>query len=80
MQSSITFAGMKKNKIKVSLPDYANNFNPVLNRRGTKMSWGYLYRLIRQDIKGKLTKPLWFKYVLEGEKDRIFVIVEIKDK
>jgi hypothetical protein len=47
-----------------------------LNRRGKPMSWAYLYRLIRQDIEGNSTRPLWFKYTLEGEKDRIWVILE----
>lgn len=37
------------------------------------MSYGYLYRLIREDIKGINTRDLWFKYSLEGEKDRIWI-------
>jgi hypothetical protein len=59
---------------KISLLEYATKHNPRLNRRGHKMSESYLYRLIRKDIKGE--KPdLWFKYVLEGEKDRIYILL-----
>lgn len=63
-----------KNK-KVSLADYAANHNTRLNRRGFQMSESYIYRLIRQDIAGELKKPLWFKYVLEGDKDRIYIVL-----
>jgi hypothetical protein len=61
---------------KVSLLDYANNHNPVLTRRGKKMSFSYLYRLIREDIKGELTRDLWFEYEMEGDKDRIWIILK----
>ena len=61
---------------KVSLLDYANNHNPVLTRRGKKMSFSYLYRLIRDDIKGEGTRSLWFNYELEGDKDRIWIILK----
>jgi hypothetical protein len=44
------------------------------NRRGQPMSASYVYRLIRRDMKGIEGKPLWFKYELEGEKDRIWII------
>jgi len=63
---------MKGNKI--SLSDYAKHHNPVLNRRGHKMSESYLYRLIRKDVKGEPVK-IWFKYILEGDKDRIYIIL-----
>jgi hypothetical protein len=63
---------MKKRKI--SLAEYAAKYNPQRTRRNHKMSESYLYRLIRQDIKGTGTRSLWFKYVLEGEKDRIWII------
>jgi hypothetical protein len=66
----------KSKQRKVSLLEYAEKYNPQLNRRGKPMSWAYLYRLIRQDIEGNSTRPLWFKYTLEGEKDRIWVILE----
>jgi len=58
---------------KVSLAEYAAKHNPELNRRGHKMSESYLYRLIREDIKGIGTRKLWFKYILEGDKDHIFI-------
>lgn len=60
---------------KVSLKEYAEQHNPQLNRRNQKMSWAYLYRLIREDKAGTLTRPLWFKYEFEGPKDRIWVIL-----
>lgn len=64
-----------KGKNLISLKDYADNHNPVLNRRGKQMSEGYLYRLIRQDIAGTNSRSLWFKYQLEGAKDRIFILI-----
>jgi hypothetical protein len=60
---------------KVSLKEYADKHNPQLNRRKQRMSEGYLYRLIRQDIKKEATRSLWFKYILEGDKDRIFIVL-----
>ena len=60
---------------KITLKEYAEKHNPKLNRRGHKMSASYLYRLIRQDIKGVNSRDLWFKYVLEGDKDRIFIYI-----
>jgi len=68
-------------KQQITVRQYADEFNPELNRRGHKMSEGYLYRLIRQDIgrdkvNGKIRKPsrpLWFKYVLIGDKERILI-------
>lgn len=60
---------------KVTLKEYATKHNPVLSRRGKKMSEGYLYRLIREDIKGINSRDLWFNYVMEGEKDRIFILI-----
>lgn len=58
---------------KISLRDYALNHNPVKTRRNKKMSESYLYRLIREDIKGINNRPLWFEYELTGEKDRIWI-------
>ena len=63
------------NKVKVSLAEYATKHNPVLSRRGKKMTESYLYRLIREDIKGINTRSVWFNYVLEGDKDRIFILL-----
>jgi hypothetical protein len=62
---------MSKNKI--TLSEYAKKHNPVLTRRNKKMSESYLYRLIRDDIKGVSTREIWFKYILEGDKDHIFI-------
>jgi hypothetical protein len=61
---------------KVSLKEYAEKHNPQLNRRNQKMSWAYLYRLIRQDAAGTLTRKLWFEYELEGVKERIWIILK----
>lgn len=61
---------------KISIREYANQYNPQLTRRGKKMSWAYLYRLIRQDIAGTSTRSLWFDYQLEGDKDRIWIIID----
>ena len=61
--------------MKVSISDYINNHCTVLNRRGKPLSEGYLYRLIRQDIAGNYSRSLWFKYTLEGPKDRIFILI-----
>jgi len=71
---------MSKNN-QITVRDFALNYNEELNRRGHRMSEGYLYRLIRQDIgrdkvNGKIRKPsrpLWFKYVLIGDKERILI-------
>ena len=60
---------------KVSLSEFAEKINTQLTRRGHKMCVSYLYRLIREDIAETNTRDLWFEYVMEGEKDRIFVLV-----
>ena len=65
----------KKTKLKISVKEFAERHNPKLTRRGKRMSESYLYRLIRHDIHGKPHPPLWFDYVLEGEKDNIFIII-----
>lgn len=61
---------------KISLRDYALNHNPIKTRRDKKMSESYLYRLIREDIRGVCSRDLWFKYVLEGDKDRIYILLD----
>ena len=70
---------------KVSLKEYAEHYNTELTRRGKRMTESYIYRLIRQHQgteKGeKLANPpkglrdLWFKYELEGPKDRIWIVL-----
>lgn len=65
---------------KVTLKEYVEKHNTRLTRRGKKMSEGYIYRLIRQDL-GRdkkypvLTRDLWFTYEMEGDKDRIWIIL-----
>ena len=68
---------------KVSVKEYVEKYNPKLTRRGKKMSVSYIYRLIRNDIKGISGSDkceLWFDYTLEGEKDNIFILVNKKKK
>ena len=60
----------KKINCDMSLLEFVDA-NPVRSRRGYKMSFGYLYRLIRQDIDGTLTRPLWFTYELIGNKGKV---------
>lgn len=62
-------------KAKISLAEFAEKVNTQLTRRGHKMSVSYLYRLIREQIAGTSTRELWFEYVMEGEKDRIYILV-----
>jgi len=66
---------------KVSLKEYAEKHNTKLTRRGKPMSESYLYRLIRRDL-GRIkdtepvdTRELWFRYELEGDKERIWVLI-----
>ena len=64
---------------KVSLKEYAEQYNDRLTRRGKRMTESYLYRLIRTDL-GRIkdpkdTRSLWFNYELEGDKDRIWIIL-----
>lgn len=66
---------MNKQKTTISLKEYAEKVNPRLNRRGHPMSESYLYRLIRQDKAGTLHFPLWFEYQLEGEKEKVRIVV-----
>lgn len=59
---------------KVSLKEYADVHNPRLSRRNKRMTESYLYRLIRQAHAGK-RDDLWFDYIMEGEKDRIYILI-----
>jgi hypothetical protein len=61
--------------MEITLKEYAEQHNPILNRRGKPMSIGYLYRLIREDHKGNSTRSLWFKYKFEGEKDKVIIVI-----
>lgn len=69
---------MAKKENKISLLEYAKHHNPVLTRRGHKMTFSYLYRLIRENEAGRNkdgNKPreLWFEYEYEGDKDHIMI-------
>lgn len=67
-------------KTKVTVTEFIEKHNPVLTRRGKKMSKGYVYRLIRNHQQGIESRSLWFDYVMEGEKDNIFILVDKKSK
>jgi len=67
----IPLCNMKKEN-KISVEEFAATQR---NRRGQPMSASYIYRLIRQDIKEVRIKPLWFTYELEGNKDRIWIVL-----
>lgn len=70
-----TMAKAKQQPKEVSLLEYADKHNKVLTRRGHKMSFSYLYRLIREHRAGKLTRELWFEYKLNGDKEIISIIL-----
>lgn len=55
---------------KISVEQYAAT---IVSRRGHPVSPSYIYRLIRQHIKGQRTS-LPFRYELEGNKDRIWIL------
>jgi hypothetical protein len=59
---------------KVSVEQYAAQ-NKMINRRGKPVSPSYIYRLIREHSKG-LRSDVPFNYVMEGEKDRIFILTK----
>jgi hypothetical protein len=59
----------------VSVLEYIEKHNTVLTRRGHKMGYSYIYRLIREHEAGKNTRPLWFKYKFNGDKDLISIII-----
>lgn len=66
----------KKVSVKVSVKEFIEEYNPMLTRRGKKMSYSYIYRMIRQHMNGENKRPLWFEYVMEGEKDNIYILVK----
>jgi hypothetical protein len=57
---------------RISVEEYAK-LGEMLSRRHKPVSAGYLYRLIREHIKGERPN-LPFRYELTGEKDRIYII------
>lgn len=64
----------KKKDNKISVEEYAAT-GAIKNRRNQPVSASYLYRLIRQHhAKERTTIP--FEYVMEGDKDRIFIITD----
>jgi hypothetical protein len=68
-----------KDQKKISLREYAAKHNPRKNRRGHPMSESYLYRLIREDMKGDRIgkkEPIWFNYIFEGDKDHILIVLD----
>lgn len=65
---------MAKKQTKVSVEEYAKK-GTIKNRRNQPVSPSYLYRLIRQHHAGERTS-IPFNYVMEGEKDRIFIVLD----
>jgi hypothetical protein len=61
--------------MEITLKQFADNYNTIKNRRGHKMSQGYIYRLIRQHKSGTNTRELWFNYTFIGDKDSIRITV-----
>ena len=57
---------------RISVEQYVKT-GEVLNRRQQPVSAGYIYRLIRQHIKGERSQ-LPFNYELTGDKDRIYIV------
>jgi hypothetical protein len=57
---------------RISVEEYAK-LGEILSRRHKPVSAGYLYRLIREHSKGKRS-DIPFEYVMEGNKDRIYII------
>ena len=61
----------KQNKITV---EAFAGLGKVKNRRNQPVTASYIYRLIRQhNSKERATVP--FKYVMEGDKDRIWIVL-----
>ena len=65
-----------KKKQRVSVQDWLDNYNTRKTRRGHSPSFSYIYRLIRNNIKGIGATELWFEYELDPEhKDRIWILI-----
>lgn len=63
----------KQNKI--SVEQYAAS-GAIKNRRGHNYSPSYIYRLIKKHLNNDLKKPLPFAYEMEGEKERIWIVID----
>lgn len=59
---------------KMSVEQFAE-MGLIKNRRGHAVSPSYLYRLIRKHSKGEISS-VPFNYVMEGDKDRIWIVLE----
>jgi hypothetical protein len=67
-------AKKKKEQTKISLAEFVSK-GIIKNRRGKPVSHSYLYRLIREHHAG--SRPaIPFEYIMEGEKDRIYILTE----
>lgn len=62
------------NKKKISVEEFAA-MGVVKSRRNKPVTPSYLYRLIRQK-EAKERDSIPFKYTMEGDKDRIFIILD----
>lgn len=63
---------MAKKENKISVEDFAK-LGKVKSRRHKPVTPSYLYRLIRKHHAGELSS-VPFEYVMEGDKDRIWII------
>jgi hypothetical protein len=59
---------------KISVEQFAAS-NKLINRRGKPVSPSYIYRLIREHSKG-LRNDVPFNYIMEGNKDRIYIVTK----
>jgi hypothetical protein len=59
-------------KEKISVEEYVK-MGKIKSRRGKPVSPSYLYRLIREHHRKERTS-IPFEYVMEGEKDRIYIL------
>jgi triphosphoribosyl-dephospho-CoA synthetase len=66
-----TFVIMKEPK-RISVEQFAST---QLNRRGNPMTHSYIYRLIREHMKGINKRELWFNYEFTGKSDRIYILI-----
>lgn len=59
---------------KISVEQFAE-MGVIKSRRNKPVTLSYLYRLIRQHSKGE-RPAIPFNYVMEGDKDRIFILLD----
>ena len=63
----------KQHNNKISVEEFAL-MGVIKSRRNKPVTSSYLYRLIRQHSKGERS-ALPFNYTMEGDKDRIYILL-----